>query len=197
MKQVIVNHLRVKETEVYTAGMKTASLRRSVLNGRKHCFLWTELAESPQNHLGSFLADVNADVRVQHIPGFHHGPLRFCGLSFSRSAAVRSKSSGKSANRSNARTVVPSFSRKMISSPRRKISTSSLFNLNCFGSRAAWPFPDLNSPYIPEVCTAPHEIAKRPASPVSERTAAQEGLAVPNTRYFCCKDQGFVNPPSA
>ena len=129
MKQVIVNHLRVKETEVNTAGMNTAQ-------------------------------------------------LRFCGLSLLRS--------GKSANRSNARTVVPSFSRKMISSPRRKISTSSLLNLYCFGSRAAWLFPDLNtravrcahrrkSPHIPEVCTTPHEIAKRPASLVSERTAAQGG----------------------
>src|SRR5580692_10720061 len=82
--------------------MKTASLSGLVLNGRKHCFPWTELAESPQNHLGSFLVDVNADVRVQQMPGFHHGPLRFCGLSFSHSAAVRSKSSSKSANRSNA-----------------------------------------------------------------------------------------------
>jgi hypothetical protein len=31
------------------------------------------------------------------------------------------------------------------------------------------------SPYIPEACTTPHEIAKRPASLVSERAAAQEG----------------------
>jgi hypothetical protein len=114
-------------------------------------------------------------------------PLRLCGLSLLALGRGKVKSSGKSAIRSNARTAVPSFSRKMISSPRRKISNSSLFHLNCFGGRAAGLFPDLNtravrcvhrrkSPHIPEVCTTtPHEIAKRPASPLSERTAAQAG----------------------
>src|SRR5437016_9793484 len=43
------------------------------------------------------------------------------------------RSSGKLASRSNARTMVPFFSRSTISSPRRKISTSLLFNRNCFG----------------------------------------------------------------
>jgi hypothetical protein len=164
VKQVIVNHLRGKETEVYTTGMKTASLRGPVLNGRKHCFPWTELAESPQNLLGSFLADVNADVRVQQIAGFHHSPLRFCGLSFSRSTAVRSKSSSKSANRSKA------------------ANHGSIF----FSQDAltAWLFPDLNTRAVPTGVNLHiylKYVQRRMKSQndqrllVSERAAAQEG----------------------
>src|SRR5205823_6160914 len=37
------------------------------------------------------------------------------------------------------------FSRKTISSPRRKISTSELLTLNFLGSLTAWLFPDLNT----------------------------------------------------
>ena len=124
----------------------------------------------------------------------------------SRTAAVSSKSSGKSANRSNARTVVPSFSRKMISSPRRKISASSLFNLKCFGSRAAGLFPDLNTRAVRRVHRRkPYlkYVQRRMKSQNDQRLLCLSGslprqrLAVPNTRYFCCKDQGLVNPPSA
>src|SRR6201987_2725048 len=59
------------------------------------------------------------------------------------------RSSGKLASRSNARTMVPFFSRSTISSPRRKISTSLLFNRNCLGSRTAWLFPDRNTRAVP------------------------------------------------
>src|SRR5208337_594340 len=115
----------------------------SISNHGKPCFSRTELAESAQHFLRSFLPDVNTDVRIQQIARLHHNPLRFCGRSFSR--PISSRSSGKPASRSNARTMVPSFSRRTISSPRRKISTSLLFSRNCFGSRTAWLFPDRNT----------------------------------------------------
>src|SRR5271166_1139129 len=54
-------------------------------------------------------------------------------------------SAGSSANKSSTRTIPPAFSRNMISSPRRKISTSELLTLNFFGSLTAWLFPDLNT----------------------------------------------------
>src|SRR6266568_1949166 len=103
----------------------------------------SQLFKSAQQVLRSFLPDVNADVRVQKIARLHHNPLRFCGCSFSRPGI--SKSSGRPASNSNARTIVPLFSRSTISSPRRKISTSLLFSRNCFGNRNAWLFPDRNT----------------------------------------------------
>src|ERR1700693_181224 len=112
----------------------------AIRDDRKRRFSRTQAAESPQDLLRPALPDVDADVRVQQVARLHHRPLRFCGRSFPRPAFPRpaiSKSSGRSASRSNATTMVPSFSRKTISSPRRKISTSSLFNRNCFGSRTA------------------------------------------------------------
>ena len=98
----------------------------SISNDRKHRFSGAQLAESPQDFLRSFLADVNTNICVQQIAGLHQSPRRFCGRSLSR--PVSSRSSGSLASRSNARTMVPSFSRKTISSPRRKISTSLLDN---------------------------------------------------------------------
>src|SRR5215469_2417865 len=135
---------RGKQIDEFTQPLKrrhwSVALRRSVKqfpvgNDRKHCFSGTQLPEPAQDLIRSLLTDVNADVRVQQIARLHHSPLRFCGRSFSRPAT--SKSSGKPASRSKARTMVPSFSRRTISSPRRKISTSLLSRRNCFGNRTA------------------------------------------------------------
>src|SRR5260370_3366539 len=104
---------------------------------------WSQFFKSAQQVLRSFLPDVNADVRIQKIARLHHHPLRLRGCSFPRPGI--SKSSGRPASKSNARTIVPLFSRSTISSPRRKISTSLLFSRNCFGSRNAWLFPDRNT----------------------------------------------------
>ena len=51
----------------------------SISDDRKHSFSWTELPESAQNFLRSFLPDVDTDVRVQQIAGLHYSPSRFCG----------------------------------------------------------------------------------------------------------------------
>src|SRR5204862_276498 len=48
-------------------------------------------------------------------------------------------------SRSNARDMVPVFSRKTMSSARLKISTSLLLRRNCLGSRTAWLFPERNT----------------------------------------------------
>src|SRR5271156_1805637 len=116
-------------------------------NHGNHRLARVELEEPLHKLLRLLLTDVNADVRVQQETRVHHNPLRFCGRSFSRSATVRSF--GKLASNSNARSIVPFFSRRTISSPRRKISTSSLFRRNCFGSRTAWLFPDRNTRAVP------------------------------------------------
>src|SRR5580704_15772965 len=113
----------------------------------KRRFSRAKLAEAAQNFLRPSLANVDADICVQQIARLHYNPLRFCGLSFSRPGSARS--SGRSASRSKARTRVSGFSRKTISSPLRKISTSSVFSRNCFGSRTAWLFPDLNTRAVP------------------------------------------------
>src|SRR6266849_5388971 len=112
-------------------------------NHREDCLSLLERAKPSQHLLRLFSPDVNANARVQQEARLHHSPLRFCGLSFSRPASV--KSSGNAASRSNARAIVPLRSRRTISSPRREISTSLLFTRNAFGSRTAWLFPDLNT----------------------------------------------------
>src|SRR6267154_197764 len=84
---------------------------------REGGFSRTELLKPLQDFLRPFLPDVNTDVRIQQVASFHHSPLRFCGRYFSRPRIA--KSTGRSAKRSNARSIVPSFSRKTISSPRR------------------------------------------------------------------------------
>src|SRR3954470_2513920 len=54
-------------------------------------------------------------------------------------------SSGSSHQALIASIKVRGFSRRTTSSPRRKISTSSLAKRNSFGKRTAWLFPDLNT----------------------------------------------------
>src|SRR5258708_10439314 len=61
-------------------------------------------------------------------------------------------SAGNSASKSSTRTIPPAFSRKTISSPRRKISTSELLTRNFFGSLTAWLFPDLNTRAMAMIC---------------------------------------------
>src|SRR5258708_23742700 len=73
----------------------------------------------------------------------HHPPC--ASGAFPSAPPPRVPSAGNAASRSTARTIVPLRSRRTISSPRREISTSLLFNRNCFGSRTAWLFPDLNT----------------------------------------------------
>src|SRR6266436_3951433 len=70
-------------------------------------------------------------------------PLRRCGCGSLR--FFENMSAGNSASKSRTRTIPPAFSRKTISSPRRKISTSELLTLNFFGSLTAWLLPDLNT----------------------------------------------------
>src|SRR6266481_3732632 len=115
-------------------------------NHREHRLPCLQRAKPPQHLLRLFSPDINANVRVQQEPrtlrpGWccgarrHHKPLRFCGLSFFRSARV--KSAGNAASRSNARAIVPVRSLSTISSPRREISTSLLLTRNAFGKRTA------------------------------------------------------------
>src|SRR5215831_15466232 len=72
-----------------------------------------------------------------------YSPLRRCGCGSLR--FLGNMSAGNSASKSRTRTMSPGFSRKTISSPRRKISTSELLTLNFLGSLTAWLFPDLNT----------------------------------------------------
>src|ERR1700680_4261188 len=101
------------------------------------------LAESRGHFWRPVLPQMDADIGVEHIAGAHQRPLRRCGCGSLR--FFGNMSAGNSASKSSTRTIPPGFSRNMISSPRRKISTSELLTLNFFGSLTAWLFPDLNT----------------------------------------------------
>jgi hypothetical protein len=73
--------------------------------------------------------------------------------------------------------MVPSFSRRTISLPRWKISTSLLFSRNCFGSRTAWLFPDRNTRAVAmtnlhNVYTSSIHISHCGLNPASAHTSA-------------------------
>src|SRR5271169_402821 len=104
------------------------------------------LAKSRGHCWRPVLPQINADIGVEHIVGAHgarYRPLRRCGCGSLR--FFGNMSAGSSASKSRTRAIPPAFSRNMISSPRRKISTSELLTLNFFGSLTAWLFPDLNT----------------------------------------------------
>src|SRR5580692_1645357 len=104
------------------------------------------LAESRGHFWRPVLPQINANIGVEHILDAHsrsYRPLRRCGCGSLR--FFLNMSAGSSASKSRTRTIPPAFSRNMISSPRRKISTSELLTLNFFGSLTAWLFPDLNT----------------------------------------------------
>ena len=103
-------------------------------------------------------------------PSFYRSLPRFCGLSLARLGSARS--SGKAASRWNARAMIPGFSRRTISSPRREISTSLLFRRNCFGKRTAWLFPERKT-FAVAIFQLPLVIAMNwPAMPVPAFNAA-------------------------
>src|SRR6266853_3647850 len=100
-------------------------------------------AESRCHFRRPVLPQIDADIRVEHVAGAHHKPLRRCGCESLR--FFGNMSAGNSASKSSTRIIPPTFSRNTISSPRLKISTSKLLTRNFFGSLTAWLFPDLNT----------------------------------------------------
>src|SRR5437879_12080720 len=79
----------------------------SISNDRKHRFSGAELAESRQDFLRSFLADVSTNICVQQIAGLHQNLRRICGRSLSRH--VSTSQSGSVTSGYCTRTTVPSF----------------------------------------------------------------------------------------
>src|SRR5664279_287129 len=84
--------------------------------------------------------DVYAHVRIQHVARLHSAS-RFWGGWSCRPWDI--KSFGMAASAANARPRLRFGSLSTISSPRRRISTSSTSKRNCFGKRTAWLLPDL------------------------------------------------------
>src|SRR6516162_3979604 len=115
-------------------------------NHRQDCITVLHVAEAC-GYLGRpVLPQIDAHMGVEHITDGHcylYRPLRRCGCGSLR--FLENMSAGNSASKSRTRTMSPAFSRKTISSPRRKISTSELLTLNFLGSLTAWLFPDLNT----------------------------------------------------
>src|SRR5690349_12636453 len=111
---------------------------------RHDCIARVDLQKMSQDLRRPTAADVNADVGVEQKTRSHYSPFRFCGLSL-RARSTASTSMGRSARSQKARSKPLVFSRSTTSSPRRKISTSSLWKRNSFGNLTAWLLPDLKT----------------------------------------------------
>src|SRR5229473_5908565 len=173
---------RQQVSELFQSSQSIVALlvfRRAIeqLTKRNHgqCGLFLpKRVKAPQDFFRLLSPDVDTEVGVQQEMRLHQRPLRFCGLSFSRRGI--SKSSGSPASRSKARARFPRFSRRTISSPLREISSSLAFTRNCFGSRTAWLFPDLNTLAVSIVNLHPMYIRKVYTS--SGQEAASFGFVV-------------------
>src|SRR5580704_11302856 len=133
---------------------------------RNHRFTWWQSSEVSNHILRPPLAQIYAGIRVEQIACCHQSPLRRWGFRLS----FTEESIGSSARISRTRSIVPFFSLKTISSPRREISSSLLLTRNFFGNRTAWLFPDLNTRatvnvrtllYILAVYTSVHTMSRR------------------------------------
>src|SRR5829696_215892 len=116
-----------------------------VADDRDHGLVRPKCLKAVKDGTWAALTNPDEDVGVEHVAQRHHSPLRTCGgLSSMVSRSVKAPS-GSSHQALIASIKVRGFSRSTTSSPRRKISTSSLANRNSFGKRTAWLFPDLKT----------------------------------------------------